>query len=488
MSTESYGAWALLLQLSAYVGYFDFGLQTAIGRFVAHSTERGDHNHRDRIVSTATAALILAGALSFTALVAVAYLLPQIFHNMSPGLQSSARIALLLVSGSLALGLPASVFNGIFVGMQRNEIAAFIIGGSRLLSAALLAVTALRRGSLVAMAVVVAAMNVGSYASAYFFARRIAPDIRFDRLLVSSAAAKEVFNYCSSLTIWSVAMLLVTGLDLTIVAIVQYSAVAFYAVAAGLVTFLSGLQNAVFSALTPAAAVLHARGDSHALGRMMIKSSHYGTFLLTFSGLPLMLFARPILQYWVGPGYAAQGSKYLVVLVLANIIRLLMTPYSVALIGTGQQRLVILSPIMEGLTNLIASIILGRWLGAIGVAYGTLCGAVVGVLLNVFYNMPRTTEIRFSVREYLKDGLLRSITFTLPPLSCIAALQVLQVGLLIRILMIVVAVALSCVILWSHGLLPSERARLLQLLGIAPGEPASRAEIDRAFLAKEEAQ
>ncbi|HEY1214232.1 MAG TPA: oligosaccharide flippase family protein, partial [Bryobacteraceae bacterium] len=57
MSTEAFGAWSLVLQLSAYVSYLDFGIQTAIARFVAHSSERGEAEHRDRIVSTAMACL-----------------------------------------------------------------------------------------------------------------------------------------------------------------------------------------------------------------------------------------------------------------------------------------------------------------------------------------------------------------------------------------------------------------------------------------------
>jgi O-antigen/teichoic acid export membrane protein len=474
MTTESYGAWALVLQLGAYVGYFDFGLQSAVGRFVAHSTERGDRDHRDGIVSTSAAALIVAGVVSFAALTTLALLLPEIFRNMNSAVRSTARIALLFVSGSLALGLPASVFHGIFVGLQRNEVAASIIGGSRVLSAALVAIIAWQGGGLVAMAIAFAAVNLGSYAIAYFAARRVAPDVHFRRSLINLPVAKELLKYCSSLTIWSAAMLLVTGLDLMLVAIFQYSAVPFYAVAAGLVTFLSGLLNAVFSALVPAAAVLHARNDSQSLGRMLIRSSRYGTFLLIFTGLPLMLFATPILRFWVGAEYAIHGSKYLIVLVLANVIRLFMTPYAVTLIGTGQQRLVILAPVMEAGTNLIASLVLGHLLGAIGVAYGTLCGAVVGVLLNLFYSMPRTTEIRFGMREYLYDGLLRPITFSLPLLFCFAALQVLEVGSMAQALMIAAAVALSVSILWLHGLRSEERARLLALLRIIPSTAASR--------------
>lgn len=474
MTTEEFGAWALVLQLSAYVGYFDFGLQSAVGRFVAHSTERGDRNHRDGIVSTSAAALILAGVISFAVLAILSLLLPQIFHGMSPTLQSATRVSLLLVSASLALGLPTSVFHGIFVGLQRNEIAASIVGGSRLLSAALLAITAWWKGGLVTMGIVLASVNLVSYAIAFFVARRVAPDIHIDRSSVRSTVAKELFGYCYSLTVWSFAMLLVTGLDLTIVGIFQYSSVAYYAVAAGLVTFLSGLQNAVFSALMPAAAVLHARGDSKALGRMLIGGSRYGTFLLVLIGLPLVFFAAPILRMWVGADYASNGAKFLIVLVVANVIRLLMTPYAVTLIGTGQQRLVIFAPLMEGGTNLVASLVLGYWLGAIGVAYGTLCGALVGVLLNLFYSMPRTTEISFAMSEYLRDGFLRPALFALPLLIWCVGLRVLQVGLLSQVIILLAAVVLSALILWLYGLSVKEKARFLALLGVSHGLASGR--------------
>ena len=485
MTPDAYGAWALVLQLSAYVGYFGFGLQTAVGRFIAHSTERGDRNYRDRIVSTSTATLIVIGVLAFFILLVSALFLPQIFQKMTPALQAKARASLLLVGGALALGLPASVFHGTFVGLQRNEISALIVGGSRLMGGALLALTAWQRRGLIPMAVVLATVNFFSYVVAYLVARRIAPDIRFDRGLVSLPVAKDLFQYCYSLGIWSAAMLLITGLDLTIVGILKYSAVAYYAVAAGLVTFLSGLLYAVFHALMPAAAVLHARGDYHALGRMLIRGSRYGTFLLILTGLPLILFATPILRIWVGQSYAVRASNYLIILVLANIIRLFLTPYSVILIGTAQQRLVILSPIAEGITNLIASMGLGYLLGPIGVAYGTLCGSVIGVVINVFHNMPRTSEVKFGLRQYFNDALLRPIAFTLPLLFCAALFKMHRVGSMTEVIMTAASIGLSATILWSLSLLPSEKVRLLRVLGVE-GQVADREQSDDLALRRKE--
>ena len=90
-----------------------------------------------------------------------------------------------------------------------------------------------------------------------------------------------------------------------------------------------------------------------------------------------------ILRVWVGPVYAAHGALYLRILVIANMIRLSATPYSVLLMGTAQQKLAIGSPVFEGLTNLVVSLIGGYWFGAIGVAVGTLIGAIVGVLRSL---------------------------------------------------------------------------------------------------------
>lgn len=76
MSPAAYGAWALVLQLSAYVGYLDFGIQTAVGRFVARANELRDAQLRDQIVNTSFAILGVAGVLAIAAIVGFADLLP----------------------------------------------------------------------------------------------------------------------------------------------------------------------------------------------------------------------------------------------------------------------------------------------------------------------------------------------------------------------------------------------------------------------------
>jgi len=461
MPVERYAAWVIVLQLSAYVAYLDFGIQTAIGRFVANANERGDPQYRDSIVSTAFATLTLAAAVAILAAGFAGFHLSQIFPKMPAPLVGEARNTLWIVAGTLALGLPGSAFNGVFVGLHRMEIPALTVGLSRIVGGILVVVAARSHADLVRMGAVMAAVNLASYAAQYLIYRRLASDLRASFRLVSRNSARILFDYCFSLVIWQFAMLLVTGLDLTLVGIFDFKAAGYYAVAASLIVFIAGLQNAIFGALIPSTAVLQARGDARELGRLTVATTRYGVLLLLLTGLPLIVAAGPILTLWVGPAYAAKGALVLKVLVAANIIRLSATPYVMTLIGAGQQRLVTVTPLVEGFTNLLVSVAAGFYFGAVGVALGTLVGSVVGVCGNYFYNMPRTTDLKFRRVDYFCDALLRPLACATPLLlfAVVSHLQA-DAGLPEKMIWVAAAFITTLFCMWRWGLHDGERSKL----------------------------
>jgi len=461
MSSDEYGAWSLVLQLSAFVGYLDFGIQTAIGRFVAYTGESGDTELRDRIASTSAAVLAAAGVLGILGIVGLALLIPHVFHQVPPLLLRNSRWALVLVGGSLAVGLPCSLLNGIFVGLQRYEVPAAIIGGSRLLSALFVVLIVRHGGNITQMGAAVAAVNLASYGLQYLLYRKMAPRVQFSSNLVSWRAGRELFDYSFSLSIWSFATLLVTGLDVSLVAHFEFEKVAYYSVAATLTVFLIGVQYALFNVLIPSTAVMQARENSIRLGQVMITATRYGSFILLLMGLPLILAAKGILTVWVGPSYAEQGARILQVLTVANVIRLTAVPYAMILIGTGQQRLVTITPLLEGGSNLITSVIGGFLFGAIGVAIGTLLGVLVGFAGNLFYNMRRTMEVKFRIADYVRDGLLRPLVCILPLLAVDLSFRFLGSSVpAVGYAAVGVAVMATLLLLWRYGLVGSERERL----------------------------
>jgi O-antigen/teichoic acid export membrane protein len=407
MHALEYGVWVILLQAVAYVSYLDFGLQTAVGRYVAYSTEKKDFEQRGAIFSTALLGLTISALVGFLALLLIASFISRIFPSIPHSMLAEARLALIVLAFSAAAGLPASSWAGVFVGLQRYEIPAAILGGARLCSALGVVIAVLYGGSLVTLAVVMAAINLCSYGVQYLVLRRNVPDIQYRTESVSASAAKELLGYCVGLGVMSFSMLLVTGFDLLLVGRFRFEDVIVYSIAATLVTLLSGALNAVLNVLMPHAATLHARADSKQLGSIVVFSTKLTAFLLFFTAVPLVVFTAPLIRMWIGPQFVSAGQPIFWILLSANVVRLFGAPYSVVLIATGQQRVIKISPLIEGCSNLIASIILGKELGGIGVAWGTFVGAVLGMATHIFYSMRKTRiEISFSRKEFLWTGLL----------------------------------------------------------------------------------
>lgn len=405
MAQVEYSAWVLVLQVSAYSTYLDFGLQTAVGRYIAIADEREDSQQRDSVFTTAFVGLLISSIIAIAGLVAVACTVGMFFPKIPASLLPSMRAALLIVGSSIALGLPSSAWCGVFIGLQRNELVAAVIGTTRLSSALALVLAVLHGSSIIGMAVIVAGINLTSYLSLYLLVKRFSK-VTFRLDLVEKSVARDLIGYCFSLTVWSFSTLLVSGLDILFVGRFDFGALIPYALATSLVNFIAGVQTAIFGAMMPHAAVLHARGDSARLGAIVISATQLALLLLLLTGLPIAIFAGPLIRIWIGNQYVVEGSKLLVILVTANIIRLTGVPYSVVLVASGQQKLVTLSPLCEGLTNLAASVFLGMRFGAIGVAAGTLIGGIVGLLGHIVYNMPRTRkEVSFRVRAFLLSGV-----------------------------------------------------------------------------------
>jgi O-antigen/teichoic acid export membrane protein len=256
----------------------------------------------------------------------------------------------------------------------------------------------------------------------YLALRRIAPDVHFNRLAVERSTARELYSYCVGLTIMSFSMLLVTGFDLVLVGHFEFAAVAPYSVAASMITLISGLLFALINVIMPHAALLHARESADELGKLVVSTTRLSVLLLVLTGIPILIYAGPIMRLWIGQRYVAAGAPLLAILVVANIIRLLGAPYSIVLIAAGQQSYVKVSPLAEGISNLIVSVVLGFYLGALGIALGTLVGSFVGVGAHLWYSMVRTkSTIIFARERFLVSGVLTPLLCTFPLLATASA-------------------------------------------------------------------
>jgi O-antigen/teichoic acid export membrane protein len=463
LPVQVYAAWVLILQLGAYVSYLDLGIQTGVSKFVAQYDATGDHVEAGRHASAGFALMTLAGLLGLGLTSLLAWWVPKLFAAMPVTLYREARISLLLVGASLSFALVCAVYSAIFLGLQRYWIPTTITVVNRVSFTVCVLLVVAFHGNLIAMGLAVALVNVATGVMQILAWRTEAAHIRVSIHAVRYHVVREVARFCSLQSLWILAMLCITGLDIMIVGHYDYLQTAYYSIAALPTSLVVVVVSSMLGPLMPASSALSTRESSAVMGALLGKFTRYTTLLLLLTGLPLIVCGFPVLRVWVGPLYAAHSINYLRILVFANIVRNLGAPYATMVIATDKQEAATVVGICEAAVNLGSSIWLASRYGAIGVALGTAIGSFVSVLLHFAISMHYTrASLAISRSRLFLTGLLRPSITAIPSVLLLPFLLARDHAAVTPILGIIWGVS-TVSLGWYTGLNINERKYLLNL-------------------------
>jgi O-antigen/teichoic acid export membrane protein len=462
LSPAEYSAWVLILQISAYISLLDLGLQTAVGKLVAEYDALGDRFACSRTLSSSISILCASAAVGAMALALVSWQVPQLFHQMPAGLIGDVRGGILVVGMSTVFALPFGAFLAAFTGLQSYGFPTALATGSRILTTTALATLLLLHGTLMQMVWLLALFNIATAIGQFLGWRSYAKKfVGFSFRLVDRESIYRLFKYGSALSIWTLANLFVSGLDMVIVGHYDFGNTGYYGIATSVSNFMLLVVSSLFSPILPAVSSLQSGRTPQQVGDIVIKATRYCVLLLCLIGIPLVIGPYPLLKLWVGHDYATRSALFLQVLVLGNVIRQVANPYALVLLATGQQHLATVAAVAEALVNITLSIYLVQRFGAIGVAIGTLVGAFVSVGLHLTVSMKLThTTISMSRRSFVLTGLLRPLLCVAPSLLLIPLWK--QSGMLsIGIPIILISFLATAAIGWLVGLTNAERNDLM---------------------------
>lgn len=454
LTPEAYGAWALALQIGTYVSLFGFGIQMAVGRYVAYHEAREDYAARDGIVATAFWFLACASVIGWLAICGVALTIEWLVPNLAPELVGQTRWAIVLVGLALAINLPSSVFAAVFTGMQKSDVPAKIQGGGRLILAAGLIVAGLSR-NLALLGLVYVLISVGTVLTlAYAWrTRTTSPTISWQT--VAPRHGRELASFCISLTIWNFAMLLTSGVDLLIVGRYEYAATPFYAVSVTLVTLIAGTITSLASAMVPASAALTEGASGASRWVLLERGSRLIIGVTIIAAAPLIFAGDAVLGLWLGRNYASEATAIVALLTIATLVRNLMLPYVTFAIGLGYQRKMIATPLIEGVVSICLSIALAVQFGALGVAIAKVAGGAVGVGLLLAQHCLRTMLDNTSRTTYVRHAWIGPLLALIPVALVYGALVQAAAPPLLRFFLISLSAAAAT---WLLALDRADRA------------------------------
>ena len=392
LSQQDYAIWVLGFQAVLYVPMLGLGIHQILNRTIAHSLALGDFSQLQRQLGSGFLLVLLLASMVGT-LVWVSSPYVGLLSGASSGADQQIGLVWRTIGSGASVGLLSLFFFGCFGGQQRyeweNAYKAMIALGflSLVWWADIQAIT------LTPLTLAFAYVMVIGGAMTLLVWRFIYSDV-FSWRMLKQWHFPTVKSYLRSMYgygVWQIGILMVSGLDLWIVARVNFAAVPGYAIALSFLVFLSGSISAIAGPCLPLFAAHLAKADQSA----------FVVLFLVWQKRLLVLVAALCTLLWFTPNafwqFLLQDSAPIFtqvypILLLASCLRLSTLLYSLAILSANLQHRIVLSPLVEGSVNLACSVLLGLYIGVIGVALGTLLGALVCLALHALYNIPRTAD------------------------------------------------------------------------------------------------
>jgi O-antigen/teichoic acid export membrane protein len=416
LSKGEYSAWALALQMTAYINLFGMGLQTATGRFVAEADASGN---QEKLLAVANAAKKIINVSTLLAVAAVAILVvvyPEIFSALPDSLKGMFRITVLALGLSTALQLKSLLPIGIFTGLHKNILFVAAQATAKIITVIGLWICTGAGASIAVIALTFALLSTTTLPLLAFIARRTVPWYRqVTARPAFTVTGKELLKFCVTLSVWSICTIMVTSVSTIVVGIHDFSHVASYSIAVTMNSIFVGLLSALMSPLmTSASAMSGTSSGREQIPRLLTRATFIGTVLLHLSLIIFIPLGPWFLKLWVGGELATDAYQLAVLLLIANVIRNHMLPYSYILLSLSMHRLALITAIAEGVISVALSFTLASVYGARGVAIASIVAATIGVLSLMVITFPRTRTVLPSIPRFLSLSMLVPLLFALP--------------------------------------------------------------------------
>jgi len=412
LGVVGYGIWGLVGHVAANMNLLDFGMSVTLTRFLAHHHARDERKSILEVMSTALLFSLIPASLALLAGGLVSWWAPPLFR-LPAAYIFSARAAILLTAATVAVSFPGAIFNCALPALSRYDLHNLRnIAWSAL--RALLLLWVLDHGyGLIAVAAASLLAQIAALVLGGMLSFRLLPWVRLSWRNCRRAVLSSLFQFSVWAFVLSIASRMIFTLDNVVVAMVRGpAAVAFYSVGSSIADQLRGGMFTVAMLFAPLAAQTHAVDGREGLASLLLRGSRL-TVLLALPGIVCLAMAgAPMLRFWLGPDYAQRTTPVLMLLCLCVGAYALAVSCTQILYGMNQHRLAAYISLGEALANLSLSLYLGRRLGGIGVAWGTLLPALVAEM--VLIPLVTCRLLSLAPLRYYREVLVRPLLAATP--------------------------------------------------------------------------
>ncbi len=398
LSPEQFGFYSLLWSLFGYTILLDFGLGFTAQKAVAEKTASGRIDELNHLICTIFWTFAFFGAV-ILAVFAVAQPWFLEWTHVSAANRPALGLGYTIFFTAMALAFPLGIFPEMLRGLQRIDLANWITIGALVLNFVLMTWGLVAGWAFPWIVFISVATTVAPNFVALLMVFGRIKGFSLHPKHFRFAAIQGVLSFSIVAYLITFTNLIMARTDQAVISIgIGISFVALYQAGYKAAEMFGLFSVQMQDALSPAAAQMNITNDASGLRELLVKSTQLTLFLTTpLYGL-CAVYLEPVIRiltglktidpstYWVGQS-----------LLLATFSSLITNSCSKRiLMMCGWERQLLKISLIDAAINLVASLILVRRYGVLGVALGTM---VPTVLLGWLWLVPLTAR-------FLKTGVL----------------------------------------------------------------------------------
>jgi O-antigen/teichoic acid export membrane protein len=421
LGDSAFGIWVLIFSLTGYYGIFDFGIRSSIIRYVSKYTATHDLEEVSGLINTAMFTYTCVGALSLLITVIGCIYVDRFFH-IPPAFYSTARWLLFIVGSSVALGFPLGVFGGMLEGLQKF----YVLNWTNIIFSSLLRVVLivfyLNRGyGLLAVALITVGLPVAGSIVRAVIALRALP-VKFSRRYITRDAFRHMANYSAATFMILIAWRLRFKTDaLVIGTFLSSAAITYFYAGSRLVDYAGEVVASLAQIFVPMSSQSDAAGDVGRLQKIFVAGNRACAFVIFPITAAFVILGKSIIQVWVGKKYVAQGYPVLLTLILPYTLMTMQAASGRILFGVSKHGRLAIVTMIEGIANLVLSILLVRPYGILGDAFGTAIPMLGTYLL--FMPQQLCSILGVKVWRYVREAYLLPFALCIPAILVALLMQ-----------------------------------------------------------------
>jgi O-antigen/teichoic acid export membrane protein len=419
LGDDAFGLWILIFSLTGYYGLFDFGIRSSIVKYVSEFVAKHDDEELARIVNTA---LFGYGCLALVLLLLTglgSWYVGSIFH-IPPQQVHTARLLFLIVGTAVALGFPLSVFAGILEGLQKFYRLYLTQAVCTAVRAALIVLALTHGRGLLTIAFITVIIPLSSNVVYAEMVRRALP-LQWGAKFIERRTFRRIVSYGSVSFTILIAGKLRFGTDAAIIgAFLSASAITFFSIGSKLVDYATELVDGMANIFLPMSSHFDAVGQMDRLRQVFVLGNRVCGLVMFPICAGLIVLGRSLIEVWVGPKYLSSYWILLLLLVPKSLFRAQAASIRV-LFGMARHRTLAFVFVIEGVANIVLSILLIRPWGIVGDAVGTAIPLLCTSLFFLPVHLCRTLTI--SLRSFLRQAYLLPLALCAPMVAVLVLLQ-----------------------------------------------------------------